>query len=124
MGMAQFDKEIADQIEVAKQIVGQQLPSAEIDMGYEPKRINIYDHVKGKKVIIVGLPKAFLDPEVDEDSKGKGNGKGKGKGMGKGMGDEKGKGKGMGKGMGDDKGKGKGKGDGKGKRAPPPPMQA
>merc|ERR1712050_609051 len=38
--MAQFDKEVADQIEVAKQIVGQPLPSVGIDMGYDPKRIN------------------------------------------------------------------------------------
>merc|ERR1712050_207353 len=106
--MAQFDKEVADQIEVAKQIVGQPLPSVGIDMGFDPKRINIYDRVKDKKVIIIGLPKAFLDPEAPEE-KGKGKG---GKGKGKGKGDEKGKGSNCRKGG--EKGKGKGGEKGKG----------
>jgi len=39
--------------------VGSKLPAVEIDFGFPPEKVNIADRVKGKKVILVGLPGAF-----------------------------------------------------------------
>lgn len=39
--------------------VGEPLPSVEIYVGNPPRRVNIADRVKGKRVLVVGLPGAF-----------------------------------------------------------------
>lgn len=40
--------------------VGDALPSVELFQGFpDPKKINIADYSKGKKMIVVGLPGAF-----------------------------------------------------------------
>jgi len=39
--------------------VGSKLPEVEIDFGFPPEKVNIAERVKGKKVILVGLPGAF-----------------------------------------------------------------
>jgi len=40
--------------------VGDSIPSVEMLQGFpDPKNIDVADHVKGKKTIIVGLPGAF-----------------------------------------------------------------
>jgi hypothetical protein len=39
--------------------VGTAFPSVEIDYGFPPERVNLAERVKGKRVILVGLPGAF-----------------------------------------------------------------
>jgi hypothetical protein len=39
--------------------IGSELPAVEIDFGFPPEKVNIAERVKGKRVIIVGLPGAF-----------------------------------------------------------------
>jgi peroxiredoxin len=39
--------------------VGSKLPDVEIDFGFPPEKINLAERVKGKRVIMVGLPGAF-----------------------------------------------------------------
>jgi len=39
--------------------IDSKLPSVEIDFGFPPEKVNVADRVKGKKVIMVGLPGAF-----------------------------------------------------------------
>ena len=36
--------------------VGDKIPSVELHRGFPPEKINVADYVKGKKVIILGLP--------------------------------------------------------------------
>jgi len=38
---------------------GDKIPSIEFDFGFPPEKINVAEYVKGKKVIILGLPGAF-----------------------------------------------------------------
>jgi hypothetical protein len=38
---------------------GVKVPSIELDHGFPPKKVNVAEHVAGKKVIILGLPGAF-----------------------------------------------------------------
>jgi 2-Cys peroxiredoxin 5 len=38
--------------------VGDKIPSIELHHGFPPEKINAADYVKGKKVIILGLPGA------------------------------------------------------------------
>jgi peroxiredoxin len=39
--------------------IGSKLPDVEIDFGFPPEKVNLAERVKGKRVIIVGLPGAF-----------------------------------------------------------------
>jgi hypothetical protein len=39
--------------------IGSQVPSVEIDCGFPPEKVNMYERTKGKRVILVGLPGAF-----------------------------------------------------------------
>ena len=39
--------------------VGDKIPSIEMHLNFPPKKINMADYVKGRKVVIVGLPGAF-----------------------------------------------------------------
>ena len=38
---------------------GVKVPSIELDHGFPPQKVNVAEHVAGKKVIILGLPGAF-----------------------------------------------------------------
>lgn len=40
-------------------LVGEALPTVELDVGFPPERVNLAERVKGKRVIVVGLPGAF-----------------------------------------------------------------
>jgi hypothetical protein len=39
--------------------IGSRFPSVEIDCGFPPEKVNLADRIKGKRVILVGLPGAF-----------------------------------------------------------------
>jgi peroxiredoxin len=39
--------------------VGTAFPKVEIDFGFPPERVDLAERVKGKRVIVVGLPGAF-----------------------------------------------------------------
>lgn len=39
--------------------VGDKVPSADLDFGFPPMKVNVADRIKGKKVLLVGLPGAF-----------------------------------------------------------------
>jgi hypothetical protein len=39
--------------------IGTAFPSVELDYGFPPEKVNLADRVKGKRVIVVGLPGAF-----------------------------------------------------------------
>jgi 2-Cys peroxiredoxin 5 len=38
---------------------GDKVPSIELDLGFPPKKVNIAEYIKGKKIIFMGLPGAF-----------------------------------------------------------------
>lgn len=38
---------------------GDKLPEVELDTGFPPEKVNMLEHSKGKKMIIIGLPGAF-----------------------------------------------------------------
>ena len=38
---------------------GDMLPSLELDIEFPPKKVNILEYSKGKKIILMGLPGAF-----------------------------------------------------------------
>jgi hypothetical protein len=40
-------------------LVGEALPKVELDVGFPPERVNLAERVKGKRVIVLGLPGAF-----------------------------------------------------------------
>ena len=40
-------------------LVGTKAPSVDLDFGFPPTKVNLAERVKGKKVIVVGLPGAF-----------------------------------------------------------------
>jgi len=40
-------------------LVGEALPTVELDVGFPPERVNLAERVKGKRVIVLGLPGAF-----------------------------------------------------------------
>jgi peroxiredoxin len=39
--------------------VGDKIPALPLHLGFPPKKLNMADYVKGRKVVIVGLPGAF-----------------------------------------------------------------
>jgi hypothetical protein len=39
--------------------VGSPIPNIDLDKGFPPKKINLTEFTKGKKVVLVGLPGAF-----------------------------------------------------------------
>lgn len=38
---------------------GDKLPTVELDSGFPPEKVDIFEYTKGKNVFIVGLPGAF-----------------------------------------------------------------
>lgn len=40
-------------------LLGTSVPSAELDFGFPPTKINLAERLAGKKVVLVGLPGAF-----------------------------------------------------------------
>eukprot|EP00928_Gymnodinium_smaydae_P019911 TRINITY_DN17674_c1_g1_i1.p2 TRINITY_DN17674_c1_g1~~TRINITY_DN17674_c1_g1_i1.p2 ORF type:complete len:124 (-),score=39.99 TRINITY_DN17674_c1_g1_i1:584-955(-) len=39
--------------------VGQKIPNVDLHLGFPPDKINLHERLKGKKVVILGLPGAF-----------------------------------------------------------------
>eukprot|EP00928_Gymnodinium_smaydae_P092618 TRINITY_DN7652_c0_g1_i1.p2 TRINITY_DN7652_c0_g1~~TRINITY_DN7652_c0_g1_i1.p2 ORF type:complete len:105 (+),score=34.30 TRINITY_DN7652_c0_g1_i1:158-472(+) len=39
--------------------VGQKIPNVDLHMNFPPDKINLHERLKGKKVVILGLPAAF-----------------------------------------------------------------
>ena len=40
-------------------LIGQKVPSLDLDFGFPPAKVNLAERAAGKKVIVVGLPGAF-----------------------------------------------------------------
>ena len=44
---------------VGPDLTGQRVPETILDFGFPPTKVDLHARIKGKKVIIVGLPGAF-----------------------------------------------------------------